>query len=418
MNGIAVSEPLEQLHHRHRALTGLLELVLRNCELPPDLFARAQDHYAEKTTQLKGCEWLRQFPLRLTPQGSIATGTTVAPLRRKHGEFDVDLLLIFEIAHTLVTPAELHRRVGDRLHVDFAKEISVLRLGWMLDYAWRDRFHFDVIPAVTWRHWSGITMLAATDWKADKWKPTNPEAFAAGFLKTGGELPLIEDPIYNRLNARSFMAANFAEEARVDPLPENTPLKSPLQRMTQLTKRFRDIWFSHHNGLDRRTPSIVVTTLLWQAYARYVANKPFPSVFAVLRTMADNFTDPDVLKVERKDGTNQYTLINPTVPGENLIARWNEAGNEREAAEFFGWAADFKKFIGLIEKAEGRHQLDPLITGSLGSDSVSPVLKRITEAMYPARERIDLGFSPKLGITAATTAGAIGLRRHTFHGEP
>jgi len=259
-------------------------------------------------------------------------------------------------------------------------------------------------------------MLAATDWKLAKWKFTNPQAFAAGYLKTGEKLPFIEDPEYRaRLNEGTLVIANHS--VRVDPLPEHTMMKNPLQRMTQLAKRFRDVWYSKRNALSRRTPSIVVTTLIWRAYEQHVAEKAFPSVFAVLHTLAENLTNPAVLKQTIKDGAKHYTLINPTVPDENLVARWNEPDHAGEADEFFSWATEFRKFIALLEKAEARYEIDRLLQDSLGGDSVTPVLKQLAEAMRSSRERVDLGFTPKLGITAAAAAGAVPLRGHTYHGK-
>jgi hypothetical protein len=420
MNTLVTSPSWELTLRRHRALSGLLELILRHCELPPELAAKAQQHYAEKTAQLKACTWLRQFPLTLKPQGSAAYGTTVAPLRRKFGEFDVDLLLALEVADSLVGSAELHRRVGERLRLEFARVLSAIRLGWTLDYAERDRFHFDVIPVVQWRHPSGLMMRAATDWKSAKWQATNPEAFVERFLKAGELLPYIDDPDYRALNDGVRALANSAREPRVDPLPENTLLKSPLQRMTQLTKRYRDVWSSRRGILDRRTPSIVVTTLIWRAYERHITNgSVFPTVFSVLHKLAEKLDDPAVLIVTAKpDGKKHYTLFNPTVPDENLVRRWNEPGRESEAGEFYAWTADFRKFLVQLEQAEGRNQLDPLLLENLGAESVTPVLRNVAAAMRPSRDRLSLGFSPSFGIATAATAGAVSLRGHTYHGIP
>lgn len=417
MSTIQLEAPFTATLRRHRSLAGLLELLMRRCELSPDALKRVRAHYEEKTQQLQGCTWLRQYPLHLSPHGSVALGTTVAPLERKHGEHDVDLMLKLIAPSGSFDAAELHRRVGARLRVGFASVLSPIRFGWTLDYSELERFHFDVVAAIPWLHRCGRAMAAAADTRTNDWKPTNPDGFAKEYLALAAVLPVIEDDDdYALLNERR-MVCNSAPVTVVG-LPEDTLLKTPLQRTTQLAKRFRDVWFSRRHRLKQRTPSIILTTLLWRAYERYVVGHTFPSMFRVIQTLADHLDDPETLRVhEDKDGRH-YALFNPTVPDENLVARWNEPDRRGEADEFFAWVKDFRHFLRTLEGTEGYHRLEPLLIESLGKGDVSPVFREITAALTPSPARTPLYHRAGIGLTtAAASVIAAPVRAHTFDGH-
>jgi len=371
-----------------------------------------------ESEHLKKSDWLRQFDLHLTPQGSVALGTAVPPLPRKHGEHDVDLLLKVMAGRTAFTSTELHRRIGDQLRAAYREIMHVLRYGWQLDYGTTERFHFDIIGVIPWVH-GGRPMVAVCDWRETSWKESNPEDFIREFLATADKLPLIEDPEYRDLSEGKIALFNCARSVTVDPLPEETLMKTPLQRGVQFTKRHRDIWFSNRDALDRRTPSIVLTTILWQAYGRFIIGKTFPSIFSVIETMADHIDDSSILQVTTDhQGVTRYFLANPTVPGENLVARWNETGREREAVEFYAWAKDFKTLVRSLSKTEGMFRLQPMLRDALGKDAVDPVFKRITGAVHPNSDRTRLRFSSSAGITTSASAAAVPLSFHTFDGSP
>jgi hypothetical protein len=73
MNQLKNLDSFEMPLRRYRALAGLLELILRQCELSPERHERLRAHYVEKTEQLKECPWLRQYNIELKPQGSAAS---------------------------------------------------------------------------------------------------------------------------------------------------------------------------------------------------------------------------------------------------------------------------------------------------------------------------------------------------------
>lgn len=416
MSIIEITEPLADVMRRHRSLTGIIERLMRRCELSAEDQANVRRHYREKTEQLQGCPWLRQFDLNLAPQGSASLGTSVAPLARKHSEHDVDLVLRVSAPEGVFDPVTLHRRVGERLRAEYEEILSPIRFGWTLDYAEAERFHFDVVAAIPWLHSSGEPMAAAANRDINRWQPTNPAGYAQKFLALAAILPRLEDVEYQELLEEKRALVNCSS-VTVETLPEDTLLKLPLQRGTQLTKRFRDVWFSRRNRLKQRTPSIVVTTMIWRAYERHVVGKTFTSMFAVLETLARHLDDPAVLAVRQMgNGEREYCLLNPTVPDENLVARWNQRERQGEADEYFSWVKDYRAFITALGNAEGFHRLEPLLLESVGGPETAPVLREISAAMRPSLHRAPIFHHPRVGLTSAAISAAASVRAHTYDG--
>lgn len=417
---ITVKPSFEELSARDGALISVLERILVECDLPPDLYSRALDHYKEKTDYLKTCPVLCDYEVTLKPQGSTSTGTTVPPPTKRKGDFDVDLLIAIEANCSRFSPRNLHREIGAHLRRAYGKDLSKLRLGWQLNDAFEHRMHFDVVPAVRSHHATHGDILSATVWEENTWKETNPESYTARFNELAEKVPIFESQLIACANSAQPMLNKRAHVPKVQQMPAFNQFKKLLQRIVQLTKRHRDMWFLRcpDNGLDRKPASIVVTTILWYAYERYVIDRLFPTVTNVLQIMAAALTDEHILlRIPNRNGF-EYRLPNPTLTDENLIGKWNKAENKRAVTEYFEWAKSYQIFIAALVKAEGRHILNRRLTEGLGADYVQPVLENVAAEVAPgAPSRPGFGYVPSIGIVAASAASAMPLPLHTNHGK-
>lgn len=419
MNGSnAFTSDFESRFFRESTLLSVLETILAKCDLPDELHAKAQQHYDEKTEHLRECSFLSEFEVTLKPQGSSALLTVVPPVGGKNGEFDVDLLIAIEESRQLFNPKHLHRQIGLYLKKEYEKEIKAIRFGWVLDYAFEDKMHFDVIPAVRENHDQEGKILLVPNWKENTWKRTNPEGYIRDYLTLCKELPVYEQQLINLANRDFSKSFNVA----VEPLPGPSPLKSPLQRMTQLAKRHRDIWYKRRqgDGLSRRPASIVLTSILWYGYARSVAKKRFESLFSVLTVLADSLDDSRILiRTEEQNGKIHYVLPNPSLPEENLVTKWNSRDKEHEVREYFEWVNDFRSFVRNLNKVEGRHKIQEHLGSGLGEERVKEVFRDSLQPVAPGSlGRVSSLFVPGLGVTSARGAsGGLPLSNHTFHGR-
>jgi hypothetical protein len=417
-NDITVLPSFDKIKARDKSVKEFLYGILAGCDLPKDLHDRAVKHYKEKTEHLKSCPALRRCEVVLKLQGSNATGTTTPPPSKKKGEYDVDLLIAIEGNCSQFDPYDLHRDIGEHLKLEYKRDLSKIRLGWMIDRAFEERLHFDIVPAVRTFHATQGPILSATVWEDRIWKQTNPEAYAARFLALAEREPLIQSEIIAMANEGMVVIANRQYEPKVEPMLDHTYDKRLLQRVVQLTKRHRDLWFLKRsdNGLKRRPPSIVITTLMWYNYERYVADKTFATLTDVLQVMARGLTDQSILIHEQVGAGVRYRLPNPTLPEENLVAKWNTPTNRRDVEEYFQWAREFQRFIEALAKMEGRHLLSNLLSDGLGKEYVQPVFDKITLAAAPlSPSRSSFGYKPGLGIITGI-GSALPLAAHTNHG--
>jgi hypothetical protein len=404
---------------RNRALAGYLELLARKCDPSEEMQALIRRQYAEKTEDFRSCELLDEYEIELAPQGSNSLGTVTPPLDRPGGEIDLDMVVIVKALRSALEARELHRRVGEHLESFYYPRVGKLRLGWAIDYAMEHKFHFDVIPVIPIDHPTAGKMLGATLPEKNSYKPTNPQLYQRRFLETARKLPVIsEDLEYFEFGEKMLTCANRAQDLRINPLlPEDAVLARPLQRMTQISKMFRDVWFHENSKLARRTPSIVLTTLLWIAYEKQVVHRTFATVLDVLQTMVDGLTDSSTLRVEETREGRRFYLMNPTVPDENLVSRWNEPGESKRADEFFAFSRDLQAFVRRIQTLEGNHRIQTALENNLGETRVRPLFNEIAESVNPTRKRPTLVFDSVQGIrTGVPAVGAIVASTHTHHG--
>jgi hypothetical protein len=135
--------------------------------------------------------------------------------------------------------------------------------------------------------------------------------------------------------------------------------------------------------------------------------------------MAEALTDPHILPQMEEGEGKRYTLPNPTLPTENLVAKWNNPEKKRDVEEFFAWAEDYKKFIHSLAKMEGRHVIQEHLIDGLGAKHVLPVFKTQAEVVAPGQAtRSSLKYIPTIGISAIPPARALSLTNHTFDGIP
>lgn len=250
---------------------------------------------------------LRDYSPEIYPQGSFRLGTVIRPISDA-GEYDIDLVCHLRIDKERTTQDELKQMVGDRLEKrdDISEILDESRRCWCLNYP--GQFHMDVLPAIpnSERPPTGILL---TDTDLVRWQKSNPVAYADWFY----------DQMKVILEEKRI---EFAEsiQASVEDVPE-WQVKTPLQRVVQLLKRHRDIYFQ--NDQENKPVSIIITTLAARAY-RNQAN-----LFAAVSDITQNMAQ----YIENRNGI--WWIANPVDPDENFGDKWNEKPERRVA--FFEW---------------------------------------------------------------------------------
>ena len=245
-------------------------------------------------------------------------------------------------------------------------------------------------------------MIAITDEK--KWRDSNPRDYATDFEKVADLTPRYE----GEAMLREFAAV--ANSARIEPLPEYTPFKSPLKRMVQISKRYRDYHFNKKIDQPGLAPaSIIITTLLMKAYARNVHARIYASGFDLLLTCVEDM--PTHFQMRNiGNSVSIYVLPNPSLPAENLVEKWVDP---KYAHAFFRWHREFLLFLKALLEPEGPQRR--LLSEALGEGAVNSAFARQAKSFSAARHggilAVDSGSALALG-----TVGTVS-QKHVLHGD-
>lgn len=318
----------------------LLEAAAESLDISPRHYEDAVLKYEDVGSWLADDESeLKEHAPEIYPQGSFRLGTMVRPIAEKD-EYDIDLVCRLAIEKDSVTKAELKRKVGDRLkkRADIKEMLTESRRAWTLDYP--QQFHMDVLSSIpnSERFPTGILL---PDKDLYLWQKSNPIAYADWF--------------YERMKVifREKRAA-IAEElqANVEEVPY-WHVRTPLQRVVQILKRHRDIYFQ--NDLENRPVSIIITTLAAGAYRNQA--DVYGALLDAVKTMPDY--------IEKRG--DKWWVPNPVEPEENFAERWNEYPARRKA--FFDWMAHaYTDFLAVGQRTDIRRVAEEL----------APVLGRST----------------------------------------
>lgn len=362
-------------------LDDVLNRVAKELQLTDTQYARAKSEYN------KVGEWLDrpQSPFhglspKIYPQGSMALRTTVAP---KNGtEYDLDLVL--QLDDWRGTIKDLHGLLSNELHGyarhENKQEISVKSKARCARLAYSKSFHLDVVPARKDAA-RGRTNIEVPDKQLTKWLPNDP----CGYLQW------FED----RCVVRRMVLAEARQQA---PLPANSEVqdKAPLKRAVQLIKRRRDRWYPANQQKTTLPASIVLTTVIAQAY------EGGESTLSALEAGAAG--------IERLANAAPPSLLNPTNYDEDFCENW---GWEQTYA-FRQFAAALVADLQKLARAErASSEETSKILHLMFGEQVDNAYCLLAEDARRLRE------AGTLRVSQAGTIGATGasVQRHTFFGQ-
>lgn len=371
---------------RRRALTGILENAVASLELTAEQRQSIDSTYREVGVHLAKALRVDQPRADIFSQGSYRLGTVIRPWRDITDVFDLDVVF------RLVTPADgqdarkYREAVGVYLREKYNGTVKPLAKGWRLDYSKERDYYLDIIPAMDSVH-AGV--IAITD--DAKWQSTNPRGYAEWFERVSSIVP----------SMASIFMANSAEfsnrQANIEPLPEHTDFKLPLQRITQVSKRHRDYYFNKKLKTPKSAPaSIFVTTLLAKSYEHCATLKVYESGYDLLLECVKGM--PDFIRKEVDgDGKTNFVLKNPSLESENLLARWKD--DPGLARSFYDWQ---REFVTFLERLPGDTTPQrAMLEETLGKTPIDIAYRRQIEALKSAKEAKVLRVTSHRGLSVS-----------------
>ncbi len=361
--------------------------LIRKLDITPTMYRNAESKYKAiaKFFQENGLE------CDIYPQGSFAYGTVVRAYRDgKDENYDLDFICLIKVNKSETTAEEVKLRVGELLkgHGVYSKIMKEYDKCWTLNFA--EGFNIDIIPAaeesLVEHLYSFITKerIAITNKVATyeySWLLSNPKGYTEWFKYINKDF--LEYSRNRRLN--EFSILNKSADNKVDEIPEFME-RSSLQRVIQIMKRHRDIYFYHSRKESKKPISAIITTICAEIAVEapkhldvmelleYVANEF--GIYSKRKTLnQEDFDKRYKNKTVIKKSKDNWEIINPVNPEDNLADQWNE--DPEKAEIFFKWVEVMKKdlvdtkdrddidFINGLERGLGKGFVEKSINKSL-----------------------------------------------------
>lgn len=380
-----------------------LDLTDAQYDLANEKFLRMGNYLSEPGTLLA------RYDPQVLLQGSLRVGIPVRPINEED-EFDVDMTCILNVNNTMLSQYDLKELFRIRLEQngDYKRMLDEEhRRCWRINYAEVTRFYLDVVPAIpddfSWITAQGVPYNYAkyainiTDnkslnykLKSNEWPKSNTEGFALWFL----------DVMKEQLAEAKRMMSQMLDK-RIEDIPD-FKARTPLQRVIQILKRHRDLFFV--DDCDDKPVSIIITTLAARAYQGQ------SNIYDALIGIIDRMP----LFIEQKviDGKTVKWVSNPVNPKENFADKW-QMEKQRET-KFYGWLKKVKEDLSNIETQKGIYNIGETLKPLFGTRAVNDALNGIGKNLNDLREN-------KI-LTASVGTATLGIGytkpviKHTFDG--
>ena len=370
---------------RNAQLDDLLNQICESLQLNDDRRRKVEERYKAVA------EWIEKDTgifknAKIYPQGSYRIGTTVKP--RQGEEYDLDFVVQIDkdwrsIPFTTII-AEFKRRLEE--NADYKRMLEEKPRCIRLSYA--DDFHMDIIPSCTKSVYQNRNDIMVPDKKERSWVVSNPKDNASWYES---KYIKVEDILLSNYSTTILME-------RAEELPEETPyqLKQPLQRATQLIKRYRDVFFEDD---DEFAPSsIVLTTLCGLLYNGQ------NSIYGTVDGIINN-----VLEFVRNNPGKRIKVVNPINPEEDFTKEWDK--DSRYLEGFIDFITTLNK-VWQDFKTSDSFSINDKLKKSFGESYVIEALNRQGDFINSMRR------NQKTSISKATGMASLAGARNTVNDRP
>ena len=404
-----------------------LENIAAGLDISPYLHNYAVDRYNGIASFLEK----KGIKATFYSQGSFRTGTVVRPIRDgAEADFDLDVICELSVKKTEITEYHVKHDVGVALKSDetYNKKLQPEDdICWTLQYADPQDgigFNLDIVPSVAdeervisllknrieYRYAEGA--ISVTERKAStvyEWLASNPSGFGRWFDDINRKY--ID---HDRQTQREKVFKQYRDIFQMDATVEDVPdyyLRSSLQRIIQLLKRHRDIYFGRIPEGKKYCPkSVIITSLVARIAAqtepqglefllKYVVQELYE--YAVLlegKTPMSKRTGNPLQHIAKDNDT--WIIQNPVDPEDNYADDWTD----KNARAFFEWVRVVKHDLADTMTINEQAYLIGLQT-SFGMDYVNRRLNLLSECPE---------YKPPMTIHAPTKPW--GMRYERNHG--
>lgn len=333
--------------------------LISELDISPTLYRNAVQKYENITAYLVN----HGIDADMYPQGSFALGTVVRPYSKdKETNYDLDFICQVKGSRNSFTPSELRKEIQDVLSSSdlYGGKLVPCDECFTIEYADVNGigFSIDIVPAtdediaIKQELYNlcdnpelintAIAIPRYSQQKVYNWITNNPKGYRQWFES-------INEPfrLYSRDNYRkALFEANQSIYNSVEDIPIAME-RSPLQRVIQILKHHRNVYYSHINDGDTLKPiSAIINTVVTQIA---FSASPTLSTYELLEHVLNEFeiySNHQTLSVDsfRQNYGNRsviakdngkWIILNPANPKDNLADKWNQT--PEIARRFFLW---------------------------------------------------------------------------------
>ena len=388
-----------------------LERIVEKLDITPSMYLNAVDKYRAVSTYLNSNGILANF----YPQGSFQLGTVVRPyINSRDADYDLDVICELQEAKEITEPYKVKQVVGIQLQKnEVYKSILAEECDrcWTLHYAKVNNdigFDLDIVPAV---HQDEATIanliflgvpadraasaIAITDKLGTtnyRWYHSNPKGYGLWFKSINDRFITISQGEFKK----KLYEANKGLFASVEAIPAELD-RTSLQRVIQILKRHRDIYYTNINKRNLRPTSAIVTTLAAKISSHAYT---YSSLYDLLVFVVEDlnkysqifeskplgyYINNETRSYIQKSAT-KWRIENPVDPKDNYADSWTD----ETALAFFQWVRAVKRdIIDSVDSNEFEYYIS-MKTG-LGSDLVENAIPESKKQPIP---NIQVGTKP------------------------
>ena len=274
-----------------------LNMIGYNLQLPDNKFEELNNSYKAICTYISNNHKLAESEeFSIYYQGSFAIDTAIRPL--KNDDFDVDIVVEFDMSKKDMSPVDFYNELLSTFKTGrYANMVKTHRNSIEIDYD--TNYHFDIMPSIPLAYNSDS--LNVPNVKKVEWVIRSPKRYKEWFIEQTNKIKGYRIKVDKN---------RFLLEYQSTPLEKPKPyeIKPTLNRVVQLIKRARDVYFK---DVEECIPqSIVLTTLA----ARFYDGEA--SIFEAIYNITH--------KMFKLNDIKNFTVYNPACNGhqENFTEKW------------------------------------------------------------------------------------------------
>lgn len=323
------------------------------------------------------------------PQGSYRIQTTVKP--KGGDEFDLDFILEIKGEWKNEDPMELLKELYSLFKSNGVYETKVELKNRCVRINYEDDFHIDILPSFAAKRSEYDTNIKVPDRESKDWTDSNPKGYGEWFNEKGD------------LVDRTILLEKRVQ-ASIEELPRDKPYEiiSPLNKVVQLIKRHRDVYYKEKDMNGVR--SIIITTLCANLYDG--DSSEYSSMEKIINGISNLISNENEV----------LEIYNPVNKDEKFSEKWDN--DKKEYLDFCKFILEFKKNLKKINMSEGINQKVVKLEELFGEKIVKESLIEQAEYISELRKGNKLKISTVNGmLITGGTEDYKPIEEHTFYGE-